>query len=133
MFNFNSRRSLSFDREKEDLLTSEKSHFKPIVDKAELVQKQYEDGSTFAISNKLEKVDYRRTESGSIWLETAFGQSKQYMEYKLEDTDNNSSQELEFTLKFSIVQNDIACQTDEGLEFIERDALKEIEDDVSFC
>lgn len=57
MFAFNSRSGLHLDREKEDLLTSERSHFKPIVDKLDnRTQKQYADGATFVISNSLEKV-----------------------------------------------------------------------------
>lgn len=57
MFSFNSRSELHFDREKEDLLTSEHSHFKPITEKLDnRTQKQYADGATFVISNNLEKV-----------------------------------------------------------------------------
>lgn len=57
MFAFNSRSGLHIDREKEDLLTSERSHFKPISDKLDnRTQKQYADGATFVISNNLEKV-----------------------------------------------------------------------------
>lgn len=57
MFAFNSSSGVQFEREKEDLLTSERSHFKPINEKLEnRAQKQYEDGATFVISNNLEKV-----------------------------------------------------------------------------
>lgn len=57
MFAFNSRSGIHADREKEDLLTSERSHFKPISEKLDnRTQKQYADGATFVISNNLEKV-----------------------------------------------------------------------------
>lgn len=112
MFSFGSRQAIGFEREKEDLLTSERSHFKPINQKIEnRVQGQYADGATFIISNSLDKVDYKRSESGSMLLETEFGQSKKYWEYKVEDS--TPSPELEFVLKFSICQNDKACQTEE--------------------
>lgn len=112
MFGFNSRRNLGFEREKEDLLTSERSHFKPINEKIEnRTQGQYADGATFIISNSLDKVNYKRSESGSMMLENEFGQSKKYWEYKLKDT--TPPPNLEFVLKFSICQNDKACQTEE--------------------
>lgn len=112
MFSFGSRHAIGFEREKEDLLTSERSHFKPINEKTEnRAQGQYADGATFVISNNLDKVDYKRSESGSMLLETEFGQSKKYWEYKLENS--TPSPELEFVLKFSICQNDKACQTEE--------------------
>lgn len=56
MFSF-TRSGLYTDREKDDLLTSERTHFKPINEKLEIqTQKQYADGATFMISNNLEKV-----------------------------------------------------------------------------
>ncbi|XP_018580144.1 uncharacterized protein LOC108917844 isoform X2 [Anoplophora glabripennis] len=115
MFSFSSRHAVGFEREKEDLLTSERSHFKPINEKMEnRAQGQYADGATFVISNSLDKVDYKRSESGSMLLETEFGQSKKYWEYKLEES--TPSPDLEFILKFSICQNDKACQTEEMSE-----------------
>ncbi|KAJ8920458.1 hypothetical protein NQ315_005326 [Exocentrus adspersus] len=112
IFSFNTKHAIGFERDKEDLLTSDRSHFRPINEKVEnRVQGQYADGATFIISNSLDKVDYKRSESGSMLLETEFGQSKKYWEYRLEDT--TPSPELEFVLKFSICQNDKACQTEE--------------------
>ncbi|KAJ8952873.1 hypothetical protein NQ318_006489 [Aromia moschata] len=62
MFSFGARRCLNFDREKEDLLTSERSHFKPINEKVEsYTQGQYADGATFVISSSLDKVEYKRS------------------------------------------------------------------------
>ncbi|VEN44481.1 unnamed protein product [Callosobruchus maculatus] len=108
MFSFSMKSNLPQD----DLLTSERSHFKPIVERLEhRTQGQYADGATFLISNSLDKVDYKRSESGAMILEMELGQSKKYREYKPEELD--SAQELEFILKFSICQNDKACQTED--------------------
>nr|CAH7741890.1 unnamed protein product [Callosobruchus chinensis] len=108
MFSFSMKSNLPQD----DLLTSERSHFKPIVERLEhCTQGQYADGATFLISNSLDKVDYKRSESGAMVLEMELGQSKKYREYKPEELD--SAQELEFILKFSICQNDKACQTED--------------------
>lgn len=55
-----------------------------------------------------------------MWLETGFGQGKKYLEYKSEDSLDTAStpSEMEFVLKFSICQNDKACQTEELQENI---------------
>lgn len=66
-------------------------------------------------------MDYKRSESGTMWLETGFGQGKKYLEYKPEDLldSSSTSSDMEFVLKFSICQNDKACQTEESQEKIE--------------
>ncbi|KAJ8961959.1 hypothetical protein NQ314_005861 [Rhamnusium bicolor] len=114
MFSFNSMCNLGSEKENEDLLTSELSHFKPISDKTEnRNQGQYADGTSFFVSNNLDKVVYKRSASGLMMLENEYGQSKKYLEYKLEDS---PSPDMEFVLKFSICQNDKACQTEEASE-----------------
>lgn len=52
-----------------------------------------------------------------MWLESGFGQGKKYLEYKTEDLSDSSSTppEMEFVLKFSICQNDKACQTEDSI------------------
>ncbi|CAH0559690.1 unnamed protein product [Brassicogethes aeneus] len=100
-----------------DLLTSEKSHFRPISDNSSAVKTEsiYVDGSTFIISNNLDKVNYVRSDSGSMYLETEQGNSKKYCKYYLEENSDSHSEESneDFVLKFSICQNDKACQTDD--------------------
>ncbi|CAH2004226.1 unnamed protein product [Acanthoscelides obtectus] len=107
--------------EKEDLLTSESSHFKPVMDKPENpADGKYPDGTTFNISGSLDKVDYKRSDSGAMVLEMELGQSKKYREYKEEELDTaERPHETEFVLKYNIHQNDKACQTDEGAAKIE--------------
>ncbi|XP_019880633.2 uncharacterized protein LOC109608596 isoform X3 [Aethina tumida] len=111
--------------EKEDLLTSEKTHFRPINESSETAIKgvqrgDYADGATFYISNKLDKVNYKRSDSGSLYLEMENGQMKQYWEYRLEEdgsmmssTTPRRQNEDEFVVKFSVCQNNVACQTDD--------------------
>jgi len=114
---------LSTSKEEEDLLTSTRTHFRPI--KQESVEPthatgQYADGTTFAIRSSLEHVNYRRSESGTLYLESGFDSPKKYMEYRVKDdgnkcdTDNEScySIEKEFVLKFCVKQNEKCCQTE---------------------
>ncbi|XP_050508438.1 uncharacterized protein LOC114341448 isoform X1 [Diabrotica virgifera virgifera] len=112
-FNFKADRDFIENSDKEDLLTSERSHFKPICEKDEVRhQSKYADGATFIISNNLDKVDYKRSESGTMWLETEFGQTKKYYEYKTHGK-HVFTDSVELILKFSINENDKACQTDD--------------------
>ncbi|CAH2004228.1 unnamed protein product [Acanthoscelides obtectus] len=81
---------------------------------------KYPDGTTFNISGSLDKVDYKRSDSGAMVLEMELGQSKKYREYKEEELDTaERPHETEFVLKYNIHQNDKACQTDEGAAKIE--------------
>lgn len=119
---------------KEDLLTSYKSHFKPINEEIGHQNKSnnnnnssnnngnknaYVDGATFIINNNLDKVQYKRSDSGFMYLETEFG-NKKYSELRLEEIPSSESTSPslageEFTLKFTVRENDKACQTDLAL------------------
>uniref|UniRef100_A0A336MX64 CSON005514 protein n=1 Tax=Culicoides sonorensis TaxID=179676 RepID=A0A336MX64_CULSO len=104
--------------EDENLLTSEKTHFKPIA---------YPDGYTFEISNNLDDVEFYRSESGSLYLD-----QDQYMEFRMDhlrdefymnyntNFDNDESMQeitdptpLKFIVKFCVRRNEKCCQTDE--------------------
>ncbi|KOC68269.1 Uncharacterized protein KIAA0232 [Habropoda laboriosa] len=63
----------------EDLLTSARTHFRPIKDDG-----QWADGTTFPVNNTLERVAYRRSESGHL-LYLPGGESP-YMEYRENDS-----------------------------------------------
>ncbi|CAK9805965.1 Uncharacterized protein KIAA0232 [Anthophora quadrimaculata] len=63
----------------EDLLTSARTHFRPIKDDG-----QWADGTTFPVNNTLERVAYRRSESGNL-LYLPGGESP-YMEYRENDS-----------------------------------------------
>lgn len=114
-------------QDEEDLLTSSRTHFRPIkqedTETAGPAQGQYADGTTFAIKGSLEQVNYRRSDSGTLYLESEFDTPKKYMEYKTleqrskwEDNDSCCSIEREFILKFCVKQNEKCCQTDTAPE-----------------
>lgn len=95
--------------ETEDLLTSERSRFRPI-------KQTYADGYTFDISNKLDEIDYERSQSGMLYHD-----SEVYREYYVYDEEGNggsrcdteTNTSAEFTLKYCVRQNDKCCQTDD--------------------
>lgn len=108
--------------EEENLLTSEKTHFRPI-------KQTYTDGYTFEISNELEDVKYHRSASGTLYLDTEV-----YREYYLYEEDigdnsgriansgkrNDNGEDVEkanttFVLKYAVKQNEKGCQTEEVL------------------
>lgn len=107
----------SIAKEDENLLTSDKTHFKPIA---------YPDGYTFDISNNLDDVKFYRSETGSLYLE-----KEQYMELRMDQmrdefygfshvVETNGDEmgdvtdpDLKFVVKFCVRQNEKCCQTDE--------------------
>lgn len=102
-------RKIEPEKDKEDLLTSVRSHFRPINEKVEVSTQRYADGTSFPVQNNLDKVNYKRSESGMMYVDSEQGTSKKYLEYKSAENVWNTS---EFVLKFNICQNDKACQTD---------------------
>lgn len=106
--------------EEEDLLTSTKTHFRPI--RMEEVQANqatmtYADGTTFAISNELEKVPFKRSESGAWYLD----EDAKYQEFKESNRYTESESDLssleEFVPKFRVRQsNEKCCQTEDITE-----------------
>lgn len=96
----------------EDLLTSERTRFRPI-------RQTYADGYAFKVNSELERINYERSASG-----TMFYDSEVYREYYSYDEDDNGagrsdetaggqSANGDFVLKYAIRQNDMACQTDD--------------------
>lgn len=106
----------------EDLLTSAKTHFRPIKDDSNLDDVNWADGTTFPVNNALERVAYRRSESGHL-LYLPGGESP-YMEYR----ENNSpipSASSNLTLKFRVRQCDKCVQTEPIRSPIKRRILSE--------
>lgn len=102
-------KKLELEKE-EDLLHSVHSHFKPINEKTETRSNgQYADGTTFIIPSNVDNVNYKRSESGYMYLETEHGISKKYMDFR------KTAASGEFSLKFNVCQNDKASQTDTDL------------------
>ncbi|RZC35177.1 DUF4603 domain containing protein [Asbolus verrucosus] len=106
-----SLKTVDIDKEKDDLLTSVRSHFRPINEKVEnYLQGQYADGATFVVSNTWDKINYRRTESGAMYMENDYSMRRKYCEYKMKNGPTN----VEFVLKYLVCQNDKSCQTEDA-------------------
>jgi hypothetical protein len=106
-----SLKTVDLDKEKDDLLTSVHSHFRPINEKVEnYLQGQYADGATFLVSNSWDKINYQRTESGAMYMENDYSMRKKYCEYKMK----NAPTKMEFVLKYLVCQNDKGCQTEDA-------------------
>lgn len=103
----------NLEKEEENLLTSVNSHFRPINSINGLNEhrnkKQYADGTSFVISGSLDNPNYKRSDSGSQYLESDYGSPKKLLEYK-STVDRSAKSAL--VLKFFVHQNDKACQTD---------------------
>lgn len=87
----------------ENLLISDKTHFRPI-------KQTYADGYTFEIPSQLDEITYKRSDSGSMYLD-----SNKYAEYKIDDSTKSYDDENKFVLKFCIKQIEKYCQTDDSL------------------
>lgn len=101
--NDNDKREGGEEEEEEDLLTSTKTHFRPIING------KWADGTTFPVNNNFERVAYRRSNSSSLFYLP--GGESPYMEYKdnkISSTTNGNN----FTLKFRVRQCDKSIQTD---------------------
>lgn len=137
---------LEIEREEEDLLTSTRTHFRPI--RMESMDSHhntntgnnnvgcYADGTTFVIPTNLEEVAFKRSESGTLYLEAeadaGLETPNKYMEYKekevyggrhryeerQESVDDNSR---EFIPKFRVRQNEKWCQTEEAGDMLQSD------------
>ncbi|BET02105.1 kiaa0232 [Nesidiocoris tenuis] len=103
------------DTEEEDLLTSMKTHFRPI--KENCSNTDYKDGSSFAISTNFEQVKYRRSESGSLYLGP---DNNKYFEFK------RKGDTSAFVPKFKVRQTEKFCQTDDILLADEAESAPEV-------
>ncbi|XP_012241515.1 uncharacterized protein LOC100743144 isoform X2 [Bombus impatiens] len=101
----------------EDLLTSARTHFRPIKDDG-----QWADGTTFPVNNTLERVAYRRSESGNL-LYLPGGESP-YMEYRENDSPLPPVSS-NLTLKFRVRQCDKCVQTEPIRSPVKRRILSE--------
>ncbi|XP_034949074.1 uncharacterized protein [Chelonus insularis] len=104
---------LKMESQEEDLLTSARTHFRPIKDDG-----HWADGTTFPVNNHLEKITYRRSESGNLLYLP--GDENPYMEFR--DTPSPSAN---FTLKFRVRQCDKGIQTDPVRSPVKRRILAE--------
>lgn len=138
---------LEVEKEEEDLLTSARTHFRPI--RMENMDSHhstctgnnnnvgsYADGTTFVISTSLEEVAFKRSESGMLYLEAEAGTGleapNKYMEYKekeayggrhryKEQPQSGGDNSKEFIPKFRVRQNEKWCQTEEADDMLQSD------------
>ncbi|XP_047990397.1 uncharacterized protein LOC125229564 isoform X2 [Leguminivora glycinivorella] len=101
-----------------DLLTSARTHFRPIERDADA---RYRDGDTFDIRGDLDPVPFRRSDSGGVYIE---GSGERYLEYRQDKTIDYGRLRLTaaqrcpdldddaFKLRFPLRQRDAAVQTD---------------------
>lgn len=108
----------SLSESDEDLLTSTRTHFCPIKDDG-----NWADGTTFPINNAMERVAYRRSESGNL-LYLPGGESP-YMEYRENDAATKLPVSSTLTLKFRVRQCDKCIQTDPVRSPVKRKILSE--------
>nr|CAD7452033.1 unnamed protein product [Timema tahoe] len=118
------------EKDEEDLLTSSRTHFRPIRQESQDSQVgnggHYADGTTFAIPNNLDVVAFKRSESGALYIQTEMADDlpNKYMEYKEKEPyfvirhksiecAGEPKNALEFIPKFQVCQNEKYCQTEE--------------------
>ncbi|XP_013193019.2 uncharacterized protein LOC106136885 isoform X2 [Amyelois transitella] len=110
------RRSAS----REDLLTSSRTHFKPIRRESESEAVRYADGDTFDIRGDLDPVEFSRSASGGVYLKSSL---ERYLEFRtggidygrLNLTDAQRCPDLDdpcFRLRFPMRQLDVGVQTE---------------------
>lgn len=93
----------------EDLLTSARTHFRPIKHDESFGNPVYADGTTFQIRGNLEQVNYKRTESGGYYLQREGCSSPdRYLEWKPTTPVLSDA----FVPRFRLSQNEKCCQTD---------------------
>lgn len=138
---------LDVEREEEDLLTSTRTHFRPIH--MESMESHlsihannsnnvgcYADGTTFVIPTSLEEVAFKRSESGTLYLEAeadaGLHTPNRYMEYKEKEpygchyryeerSQGVGENSREFIPKFRVRQNEKWCQTEEEGDMLQSD------------
>ncbi|CAH2084949.1 unnamed protein product [Euphydryas editha] len=114
-------RSRRSPAEREDLLTSARTHFRPIRREVEAEPTRYADGDTFDIRGDLDPVEFRRSESGGVYLGETL---ERYLEYRvarsidygrLNLTAAQRCPDLDdpgFRLRFPVRQTDVGVQTE---------------------
>ncbi|KAK7793473.1 hypothetical protein R5R35_013849 [Gryllus longicercus] len=133
--------------EEEDLLTSSRTHFRPIQQENQEPHNNpassYADGTEFTISGIVAEVPFKRSESGTLYLDSddVPGTPKKYMEYKEDRSgdlikcvhiskDNLGNKEA-FIPKFCVRQIEKCCQTDESDESSDELNFKRVKRDCA--
>ncbi|XP_039754973.1 uncharacterized protein LOC120629944 isoform X2 [Pararge aegeria] len=102
-------------------LSSARTHFRPIRRETDTEATRYADGDTFDIRGDLDPIEFRRSESGGVYLE---GTLERYLEYRvarsidygrLNLTAAQRCPDLDdpgFRLRFPVRQTDVGSQTE---------------------
>ncbi|XP_042209776.1 uncharacterized protein LOC121857730 isoform X2 [Homarus americanus] len=126
---FENTETLPPTQEEENLLTSPRTHFRPIRQDSvgSTADDHYEDGTMFIVNSERPELPFQRTSSGALFLESDLleGSPKKYMVYKepvpkLVQTEeepevvaHESFQAIALVPKFKVVNNEKFCQTEE--------------------
>ncbi|XP_050737588.1 uncharacterized protein LOC127009028 isoform X1 [Eriocheir sinensis] len=125
--------SLPPAQEEENLLTSPRTHFRPIRQDSigSITDDHYEDGTMFVVNSERPDLPFQRTSSGALFLESDIleGSPKKYMVYKEpvprvtqgEEEQPQVTREkltaIALVPKFKVINNEKFCQTEEdGLQ-----------------
>lgn len=116
-------------QEEENLLTSPRTHFRPIRQDSigSMADDHYEDGTMFIVNSERPDLPFQRTSSGALFLESDLleGSPKKYMVYKepapkviqVEEEKEVAAHEsytaIALIPKFKVVNNEKFCQTEE--------------------
>lgn len=126
--NLGSMDTLPPTHEDENLLTSPRTHFRPIRQESigSTADDHYEDGTMFIINSERPDLPFQRTSSGTLFLESDLleGSPKKYMVYKepvpkvapVDDEEelaaHDPSPAIALVPKFKVVNNEKFCQTE---------------------
>ncbi|VVC95979.1 unnamed protein product [Leptidea sinapis] len=111
--------------DREDPLTSSRTHFRPIRREPETTAICYADGDTFDIHGDLDQVEFKRSESGGMYLEET---QERYLEFRFANSIDYGRlnltaaqrcpdlDDLEFKLRFPMRQIDVAVQTERQID-----------------
>ncbi|MPC35174.1 uncharacterized protein E2C01_028592 [Portunus trituberculatus] len=120
--------SLPPAQEEENLLTSPRTHFRPIRQDSigSITDDHYEDGTMFIVNSERPDLPFQRTSSGALFLESDIleGSPKKYMVYKepaprvaQEEEQTQVTREklaaIALVPKFKVINNEKFCQTEE--------------------
>lgn len=113
---FDETLSTEITQEEEDLLTSNKTHFRPIRQSVSHDSVCFEDGTTFAICSGLDEPPYQRSASGCLYLNGP-GSPRKYMLYTEKEPFNgkyitDDGEGGGFVPKFAVLKTEKAIQTE---------------------
>ncbi|XP_066245520.1 uncharacterized protein [Euwallacea similis] len=104
------------------------THFQPLdvliarEERKKREERKIKDGTTFDVQSSIDEVKFERSDSGTLCLQTEFGDMRRYYDFKMQTPNDElmkmpktrkSVGDQQFQVKFWVSQNDKACQTDD--------------------